>query len=357
MVRWIVVMVSELFLRGCCINKNSYHCIILKIQRYYVNKPDIFIQGLNLMKKNIAITIRSFGSDPRLMDNLRSHCSVVYLNTTGSRLASQDLKKILGGVMGVIAGTEPFDREVITSAKDLRVISRVGVGTDSIDLDAAAERGVKIVTTNTATVQPVAEHTLALLFSLLKKIPEYHESTKNGDYSVKRTYLLQGKVVGIIGLGRIGFRVGELLSCLGCKILFFDPFCTATPPTGWKKADSSEELFSLADVITLHAPAQKDGKPIMSREAFNQCRTGVLLINTARASLVDETALTEALQSGKVAGAGLDVTKEEPYAGPLRAFSQVIITPHVASNTIESRMEMENEAVRNLISALGGMES
>lgn len=301
------------------------------------------------MKKNIAITIRSFGSDPRVMDILKSRFSITYCNTTGSRLTQDELCKALDGAWGVIAGTESFDHTVLSAAKHLQIISRVGVGTDSIDQAAASAKGIKVCTTPSAAVQPVAEHTLALILGITKKIAEYSESTKKGDYRVKSASLLQKRVVGIIGLGKIGFRVGELLSCFGCVIIFFDPFCRNTPHPGWTKADNINEVFSRADIITLHAPAQKNNEPIMNTEAFNLCRNGVILINTARGSLVDETALSEALRSGKVAGAGLDVTVKEPYTGILTAYPQVIITPHVASNTIESRSAMEIEAAGNLI--------
>lgn len=310
-------------------------------------------KGNAIMKKKIAITIRSFGANTRIMDILNSQYTIGYSNETGSRLTREELCRVLEGTWGVIAGTEPFDKVVLDSARDLKVISRVGVGTDSIDLQTAQERGIAVYTTSATTIQPVAEHTLALILCVLKNIAGYAEATRHGDYRVKSTGLLSGKTVGIIGIGRIGFRVGEMLSCLGCRIVFWDPYLLKPVPPEWKRAGSINDLLSAADIISLHTPPQKNNEPIMTRQEFNQCRNGVVLINTARGSLVDETALIEALQTGKVAGAGLDVTNTEPYSGPLCEFSQVIITPHVASNTRESRSAMEEEAVNNLIMASG----
>lgn len=252
----------------------------------------------------------------------------------------------------VIAGTEHFSRNVINAAPGLKVISRVGVGLDSVDLEAAAGLGIQVLITATSTVQPVAEHTLALIFCLAKRIAEYNEAARKRDHGIKKASLIQGKKVGIIGLGRIGSRVGELVSCLGCSVIFFDPFINRCPDPRWEKAESIGQLISSADIITLHVPAQKDQVPLLDREAFNKCRKGVIIVNTARGSLVDEQALSDALECGTVAAAGLDVTIKEPYSGPLLAFPQVIITPHVASNTTESRKAMENEAVENLIEAI-----
>lgn len=314
-------------------------------------------KGKAIMKKKIAITIRSFGANARVMDILNSQYTICYSNETGSRLTREELCKVLEGAWGVIAGTEPFDKGVLDSARTLRVISRVGVGTDSIDLQTARERGIAVYTTSAATIQPVAEHTIALILCVLKNIVGYADAIRHGDYKVKSTSLLSGKTVGIIGLGRIGFRVGEMLSCLGCRIVFWDPYLVRSVPPEWKNTGTITDLLSVADIISLHAPSQRNNEPLITRQEFNQCRNGVVLINTARGSLVDETALTEALQTGKVAGAGLDVTNTEPYSGPLSEFSQVIMTPHVASNTLESRSAMEEEAVNNLIMASDGVKS
>jgi len=302
-----------------------------------------------MSKPSLAITIRSFTLDEAVKERLGSFFSIDYVNTSGNRLSEADLVEIVRNADAVIAGTEQYSQKVINAAPGLKVISRVGVGLDSIDLDAASGRGIQVLITAASTVQPVAEHTLAHIFCLAKRIAEYHDAARKNDHGIKEASIIHGKKAGIVGLGRIGSRVGELLSCLGCSIIFFDPFVNESPDPRWKKAESLEQLISSADIITLHVPARKGQAPLLDREAFNQCRKGVIIVNTARGLLVDELALCDALSRGKVAGAGLDVTIKEPYSGPLTAFPQVIITPHVASNTIESRRTMEHEAVENLI--------
>lgn len=305
-----------------------------------------------MQKQNLAITIRSFSPGDPSMERLERSFNIIYRNTTGKRLSETEMMEVITDADAVIAGTEPISSRVIGNAKRLKFISRVGVGLDSIDMDAAKKQRIRILTTPGATIQPVAEHTLALLFCVTKRITEYNTSVRQGNHAVKEASMILGKNAGIIGLGKIGFRVGELLSCLGCSIYFFDPYSNSPVPANWKKVDSPEELFKVSDIITLHAPAQKDNKPLLNRETFNQCRTGVIVINTARGSLVDEDALSEALKHGKVAGAGLDVFRNEPYSGPLLSIPQVVVTPHVASNTIESRKAMEHEAILGLVDAL-----
>ncbi len=303
-------------------------------------------------KPSLAITIRSFSLDESTRKKLERVFTIGYCNTTGKRLSEKELTIAIRHATAVIAGTEVFSQNVMDASPDLKIISRVGVGTDSVDINSANRRNIRVMITAASTIQPVAEHTLALIFSVSKRIAEYYTSTRHNDSSIQQASLLQGKTAGIIGMGRIGSRVGEMLSCLGCRIIFYDPYVTTPPKPFFERVDSPEKLISSADIISLHLPAKKGARPILDREAFNLCRPGVIIINTARGSLIDEPALCEALKSGRIAGAGLDVTVEEPYFGPLLSFPQVIITPHVASNTTESRLSMEHEAVENIMNAM-----
>jgi D-3-phosphoglycerate dehydrogenase len=278
---------------------------------------------------------------------------VVFVNRTGRRLTGPELERALTGADGVIAGTEPFTRDVLDSAPLLKVISRVGVGADAIDLQAAAARTIRVCTTPHSPAPAVAEHTVALLLAIAKRVVMYDRNIRRGDFSIAPGMLLAGKQVGLIGAGRIGRRVGELLEAFGCTILFYDPGDPVDVSLRWRRCGSLREVLEEADILTLHASPQPDGRPILMKEEFDTCKNGVILINTARGSLVSEGDLTTALREGKVAAAGLDVFSSEPYRGPLLSFPQVIMTPHVASNTVESRAQMEIEAVENLISALG----
>jgi len=300
-------------------------------------------------KPSLAITIRTFNANELVRAWLDAYFSVDYINTTGKRLSEVELTDAVRNADVVIAGTEPFSRTVLESAQKLQVISRVGVGTDSIDLATAEKKHIKVQTTTQTTIQPVAEHTIALIFTMAKRIAEYNDAARRNDYSVRTASLVLGKTVGIIGLGRIGKRVAEIVSALGCRVIFYDPFIAKSPDPAWVQVASLDELLGNSDIITLHVPAQKESRPLMDREAFSRCRKGVLFVNTARGSLVDEEALFDAISRGDVGGAGLDVTVKEPYSGPLLGLDKVIFTPHVASNTTESRIAMEKEAIENLI--------
>jgi D-3-phosphoglycerate dehydrogenase / 2-oxoglutarate reductase len=299
----------------------------------------------------VAITIRSFPRSGSVIKELESEFSVIFRNATGSRLSETEMIRALKDAEYVIAGTEPFSKKVLECCGNLKVISRVGVGTDSIDLQTASKRNILVLNTPEAPVISVSEHTLALLLAVMKRIPEYNNNVHGGNFSVKPGSLLYGKTVGIIGLGRIGYRFASILACMGCKIQFHDPFFTRHLSEDWTPVRDLEDLVRTSDIISLHAPPKQDGSPILTSALFKTCKKGMILINTARGALIDETALELALQEGIVASAGLDVFLQEPYSGSLLKYSQVIVTPHIASNTVESREQMETEAVGNLIRA------
>lgn len=304
------------------------------------------------MNTKIAITIRSFGAPQSLSTSLHDIGKISYINDTGKRLNEDEICNLIANVDGVIAGTEKFTRRVFESASNLRVISRVGVGLDSIDMDAAREYGVTIMNTPNSPALSVAEHTIALIFTVLKRIAIYNENMRKKDFTIKSGLLLAGRSVGIVGLGRVGWKVAEMLDILGCKIYFYDPFLPDNLDTKWIRMDTLHDMLKSVDIVTLHVPSQSDDKAIMDEEAFEYCKNGAVVINTSRGPLIDEDALIQAIEDGKVWGCGLDVFSHEPYDGKLLDYPQVVTTPHVASNTIESRQEMEKEAIENLINEL-----
>ncbi|MDD1653174.1 MAG: phosphoglycerate dehydrogenase [Methanomicrobiales archaeon] len=309
---------------------------------------------MDMGKPGIAITIRSFGTGGQALERLRDRASILSRNTSGRRLTEDELIRALREAEGVIAGTEPFTRRVLESSPSLRAISRVGSGTDSIDLATARERGIAVLVTRDAPVRAVAEHTLALMLACLKQIPRRDRAMREGKEIGDPGGLLGGRSVGIIGLGRIGREVARLLEPFGCRILYHD---IALPPdtvTAWERKEYLRDLLEVSDILSLHATPPASGKPILDEEAFHSIKPGVIIINTARGSLIDEDALLQAIRNGTVAGAGLDVFRTEPYRGPLLACPQVIATPHVASSTVESRAAMEDEAVEHLLLALEG---
>jgi D-3-phosphoglycerate dehydrogenase / 2-oxoglutarate reductase len=298
---------------------------------------------------SVAITIRSFNETGPAMERLKTEFAVVYYNNSGSRLSEDDLISAVKNAECVIAGTEIFNQRVLESAPHLKIISRVGVGVDNIDLKYAKKLGIAIVNTPKTPIDAVAEHTIALIFSVMKHIPQYYNRIHNGDYSIQSGTLIAGKTIGIIGLGRIGKKVGILADALGLTISFYDPWIQDSFPNNWLRKDSLDDLLYDADIISLHTPPQAENYPLLDKNTFSLCKRGVVIINTARGSLIDEQALIHALDNGIVSSAGLDVVSSEPYKGPLLEYPQVVITPHIASNTAESRQQMEIEAVENML--------
>lgn len=326
-------------LQGSETNIRSQH-------NYHYSIPQIYY---DMGAVRVAITIRSFDHEGHAMKSLLNHFSVSYQNRSGQRLTEAELIEALKEANAIIAGTELLNKNVLDNCPHLKVISRVGVGIDSIDISVAKERGITIYTTPESPVQAVAEHTLALIFSILKQISYYSRNIPQGNNTLKQGRLLAGKTVGVIGLGRIGCRVANLLDALGSTIQYYDPYVVKDVLETWSCVGSLHELMRSSDIITLHVPAQDDGTPLLDRTAIMACKNGTIIINTARGSLIDEEALFDALEKGLIAGAGLDVLSHEPPSGPLLNHPLVVITPHVASNTVETRQHMEMEAVNNII--------
>jgi len=309
-----------------------------------------------MVRKKVAITIRSFDINGPAMELLKANCDIVYINTSGNRLNEPEVSRAIAGVHGVIAGTEPFSDKVIGSSDAIQVISRVGIGLDNIDTVFAEQKNVQICNTPLSPVQSVAEHTLALTLTLIKNIVNYSVSMRKCSHTPKPGILLFGKNVGIIGLGRIGSRVASLFDAFGCFIYYYDPFVPRPPVDSWHRIDTIDQLVTMTEIVSIHVSARPDSPPLVDNAVISRCKKGIIFINTSRGSLIDENALAVALESEIVAGAGLDVFSQEPYTGKLLSFPQVISTPHVASNTVESRREMEMEAVSNLLAAFNKME-
>jgi len=298
---------------------------------------------------NLAITIRSFNYDGMAINKLNNTFTITYANRSGQRLSEAALVHALSGADCVIAGTETFNDAVFEHSPRLKAISRVGTGLDSIDLVAAKTRGIAILSTPRSPITAVTEHTISLIFSVMKNIPYYNDAMRKGSPQIRPGRLLAGKKVGILGLGKIGARVAAALDFFGCTVTYYDPFTPQPPDPAWKMVGSLPELVKDIDILTLHASADPAAPPLIDADVLSVSKQGLIIINTARGTLIDEAALLEALKTGQVSGAGLDVFCHEPYSMGLLTLPQVIATPHVASNTIESRDEMESEAAENLI--------
>jgi D-3-phosphoglycerate dehydrogenase / 2-oxoglutarate reductase len=303
------------------------------------------LEALQHVKK-ILVTTSTFTQKNRL-----EAYSVMY-NPYGRKLTETELKMLIEEFQpdGIVAGVEPITRNVMESAVNLAVVSRCGVGMDSVDLIAAAELGIIVSNTPEAPVTAVAEMTLALILSWMRSIPSGDAGIKKLQWIKKNGTLLSKKTVGIVGCGRIGTKVAELLQPFQCTLIGYDPVVSDHPYCYMK---SLKEVLAEADIVTLHLPLNTQTKHLIATEALASMKTSALLVNTSRGNVIDEKALYEALLQKSIAGAALDVYTEEPYTGRLIELGDVIVlSPHQASSTIESRMEMEDAAVQNVISGL-----
>lgn len=307
-----------------------------------------------MSQSRILISVSQFGGyQPDPTEKLRVHFQVVK-NPHGRRLAAEEIVALAASCEGLIAGLEPLSRSVLEALPALRCISRVGIGVDTIDLVYAKERGITVCTTPDAPTQAVAELTLGLILNLLRHVSRMDRQMRRTVWEKLKGVELSGKTVGVIGLGRIGRRVAELLLKLNARVIgsdhMHDPQWAARMGIAVLPLN---ELLKRSEILTLHASKEPGMPPILKAEELAQLKPGAFLVNVARGGLVDEEALLQALQTGHIAGAALDVFEREPYKGPLASLEQVILTPHVGSLTQESRALMEHEAADNLINILG----
>jgi len=302
---------------------------------------------LNMKKVFIATT--TFGKDdPAVFDVLKKAGIEHVFNSQRRPLTEVEVKEVLsqGIYDGLLAGLEPLTKDVLLQAKGLKVISRVGVGMDNVDREAAQKIGIKVFNTPGVLTDSVAELTLGFMLSALRKIPLLDRRMHNGQWEKLSGALLKGKIVGIIGFGHIGQRVASLVKAFGAEVFFYD-VCKIDSPDA--KQVGFEALIKTADIISLHSSGKEC---LISGQAIECMKEGVIIVNTSRGALIDETALAQGLSSGKVACAALDVFRQEPYQGLLLKFDNVIMTPHIGSYAREARILMEKMAVENLIKGL-----
>jgi len=304
----------------------------------------------------VLISTSSFGlADRAPLERLEEAGLEYQLNPHGRVMTEDEVADLLVDMDGVIAGTESLSERVLARAGRLRVISRVGVGVERIDLDAAERRGVQVFTTPDALTDAVAELTLGGMLSLLRGIHEMNAGMHAGSWEKHMGRLLRGKTVAIVGLGRIGRRVAQLLEPFGVRRLA----CDAEPDYVWAAAHgvvltTLDDLLSEADILTVHASGSEC---LVGATELARLRPEALVVNVARGGLVDEDALYDALVSGHLAGCYVDVFAREPYQGPLAELPNALLTPHVGSYAREARARMESEAVENLLGALRGSMS
>lgn len=306
------------------------------------------------MTSAIYVTLSTFSQfDDRPLKLLQDSGISFSLNTLNRRMLKEEVIEQARDAEVVVAGIEPYDELVLNKLTKLKCISRCGVGIDNIDIAKAREKGIVIKNTPDVVILPVAELTVAMIFDLLRRLSYHTSKLKLRQWQKKEGGLLSGRKVGVIGLGRIGRKVSEMLMSLDAVVYGTD-IC---PDIAWAKKNkiqivSKEYMLKECDVITIHIASQKTEGFVLGKNEINNLKKGALLVNTSRGKFLDEIALCEALKSNHLGGAALDVFSEEPYNGPLCDLDNVVLTPHVATLTIESRIQMEMEAVKNAIDFL-----
>jgi D-3-phosphoglycerate dehydrogenase len=289
----------------------------------------------------VLIGPSTFGAaDTTPIDMLKAANVEIVPNPVGRKLTQKELEQLLPGVEGIIAGLEPLNRDVLQRS-NLKVISRCGAGLSNVDMDAARELGVKVFSTPDAPTNAVAELTVGAMITVLRDVPRMHADLQVGRWSKRIGAQIEGKTIAIVGFGRIGKRVAELLRPFGPRILAVDPFAGESTPL--------DDALPQADIITFHASGESE---ILGAREFAMLKRGVFIFNAARGGLVNESLLADALKSGHVAGGWIDTFMTEPYEGPLTQYPQLLLTPHVGSGSAECRVRMESEAVENLLRGL-----
>ncbi|HEY2141654.1 MAG TPA: phosphoglycerate dehydrogenase [Solirubrobacteraceae bacterium] len=288
---------------------------------------------------------------------LREHFDV----EIGVDWSDEELAERIGAYHGiVIRSATKLTAELIARGTELKVIGRAGVGVDNVDVDAATKRGIVVANAPQSNVVTAAEHTMALLLALARNIPQAYASLTSGKWERSKFsgVELYEKTLGILGFGRIGQLVAARARAFGMRVLAFDPFVSAERyrELGVEKAENSEVLYAQADFITIHLPKTPETENWLNAEAFAKMRDGVRILNVARGGLVDDAALKDALDSGKVGGAALDVFPSEPITDyPLfQGYPNVVVTPHLGASTAEATDRAGYQSAEQVVAALTG---
>ncbi len=268
------------------------------------------------------------------------------------------LLELVKDVDAIIVRSKPkVTRKIIEVAPKLKVIARAGVGLDNVDLKAAEERGIKVVNSPAASSRSVAELVIGLIFNVARKIAFADRKMREGVWAKKQCLgiELEGKTLGIIGFGRIGYQIGKIAKALGMKILLYDPYPNEerAKEIGGQFTDL-EDLLRRSDVVTLHVPLLDSTYHLINEERLKLMKKSAILINASRGPVVDTKALVKALEEGWIAGAGLDVYEEEPLPKdhPLTKLDNVVLTPHIGASTVEAQMRAGIQVAEKIVEIL-----
>jgi len=305
----------------------------------------------------VLIGSKSFGrSIPEHLQRLRQAGCEVVPNAHGRGYRESELLDALTDIDAIITGTDELTADVINSSPRLKVIAKHGVGLDNIDLDAARAKGIAVGATFGAVHDSVADLTLALMLSVARGVVRSHISTIDGGWKGFMGMELRDKTLGIVGLGKIGKEVCIRAQAFGMKVIAHDVY----HDDEFAKERSVEfvdlpELLLTADIVTLHAGLSAAGRPLLGANEIGSMKRGAILINTGRGHLIDEDALVSALSDHRLMGAGLDVFSVEPPGdSPLLRLENVVVTPHMAGDTWDSRRRLGEMTIENVVRVMNG---
>ncbi|MHB8767059.1 MAG: phosphoglycerate dehydrogenase [Deferrisomatales bacterium] len=289
---------------------------------------------------------------PEGLEILRAAPGIAVDVKTG--LKGPEVVAIIGGYDAlVVRSATKVNADLLAAAANLKIIGRAGIGVDNVDVPAATKRGVVVMNTPAGNVVTTAEHAVALMLSLVRMIPQATASMKQGQWEKKKFEgrELTGKTLGVVGLGNIGTIVAERALGLKLKVAAYDPFVSADRAAKLGvELVTLDELYAKADIVTIHVPLLEETKNLVGREAFAKMKPGVFVVCAARGGIVDEAALLEALDAGKVAGAALDVFRDEPPGlTPLVAHERVICTPHLGASTAEAQVAVSVQVAEQIV--------
>ena len=308
------------------------------------------------MPKALITTI-PFGENNRLPFELLENANIDYLvNPLNRKITEGELVEMITDFDVIIAGTEKISDKVMEKASNLKMISRVGIGLDSVDLLAAKRHGIKVSYTPDAPAPAVIDLTMGLMYSLLRRVHESNIQMHKGNWHRYFGKRLTECSIGIIGTGRVGSKVIKNLVALGCKIIYYYDKKVRLEDDDKRHVifTSKEEIYKKSDIISLHVPLDLETKNMITIKEIKVMKKDVFLINTARGGIINEKDLYTALEKKLIAGAAIDVFEDEPYSGKLAKHDNCILTGHMGSMSVDCRTRMEIEATEEAVRFLTG---
>jgi D-3-phosphoglycerate dehydrogenase len=293
--------------------------------------------------KKLLIATSSFGSDRSILNILKKKF-ILIKNKSGKKLDGNSLSKLLKNVDYVIAGTEIYNKKILETANNLKIIFRFGSGIDNIDIDYCKKNNIKIKKIKIDLSTSVAELSLSLILNIIKKIEIFNSELKKGVWKKRTNNLLSGKTLGIIGFGKVGKKLVKITKGFQLKYIYYDIKKQKTKI----EYNNLKDVFKKSDIISIHQSFIKNNFNYINKIYFNIAKKNLILINTSRGDVINENDLFNFLKKNDNAYAGLDVYQVEPYYDKLSKIKNIILTPHIGSYSIETRIKMERD-VLNLI--------